>query len=203
MHSSKRLLAGTALLAVMFSSAGCKAQMSDARRDHVLAGDHGWVDLTLKAAPGAPAFDPKKQCQVAFWADGEQILLETADLAKAAQNPNPVGYRFVVPSGKLQAELRLDGCVTKELTLSLPLELAKDHLAQLAFDGSKLVLEGTAPYEPTSLDWVRGEILKLHSNNETSGAAIAKLTTLAFASLALNLLALLAFVLTRRKLSRS
>ncbi|MES2018135.1 MAG: hypothetical protein V4484_16730 [Pseudomonadota bacterium] len=191
-----------AVLSVLLSSAGCRAEMSDARRDHVLAGDHGWIDLTLKAAPSAPDFDPKKICSVSFWSGDESLLGEGADLSRAAQNANPIGYRFAVPSGKLQAEVRLEGCVTKPLVLPLPLDLAKDHLARLVFDGGKVLLESTAPYEPTSLDWVRGEILKLHSSNEASVAAVSRLTTLTIASLTLNLLALLAFLVLRLRVRK-
>jgi hypothetical protein len=69
----------------------------------------------------------------------------------------------------------------------------------LAFDGSSLVLENSAPCEPTSLEWGRGEILKLHADNGKSDAAVSKLTTIAIVSLALYALALLMYFVTRRK----
>jgi hypothetical protein len=190
------------LLAVLFCSAGCRAEMSDARRDHVLAGDHGWIDLTLKAAPASPAYDPKKSCVVSLSSGGEHLFSETADLARAAASQNPVGYRIVVPAGKAAVELTLQDCLPKPLVVTLPLELAKDHLARLAFDGSALMLQEMTPYEPTSLEWVRSEILKLQSSGQAAGEGMARLSTIAMASLALNLLtllALLAFFLTRRR----
>jgi hypothetical protein len=106
------------------SISGCHAQMSDARRDHVLAGDHGWIDLALNVGPKSGGYDGKKSC---------------------------------------------------------------------------LTLESSTPYEPTSLEWVRGEILKLHANNDTSGAAVSRLTAIAIASLALNLLALVVCVVLMRR----
>lgn len=187
-----------AVLAVLLASAGCRAEMSDARRDHVLAGSHGWIDVTLNAAPKAVGFDADTNCVVSFTSNGERMIMESADL-EAAEGQAPFGFRFVVPSGKLKTELTIDACVPLPVVVTLPLDLAKDHLARLAFDGSSLVLHSSAPYEPTSLEWVRGEILKLHANNDTSGSAVAKLTTIAIASLALNLLALLVFFLARRK----
>ena len=187
------------LLAVLFSSAGCRADMSDARRDHVLAGDHGWIDLTLKAAPASAAYDPKKGCLVAFSSGGEHLFSESADLARVAGTQNPFGYRIVAPAGKAEAQLTVDACLPQPLVLKLPLDLAKDHLVRLEFDGSALVLLDSAPYEPTSLEWVRGEILKLQSTDQASGEAIARLTTIALASLGLNLLALLAFFMRRRQ----
>lgn len=187
------------LLAVLFSSAGCRADMSDARRNHVLAGDHGWIDLTLKAAPASATSDLKKSCHVSFSFGGEYQFSEMADLASAAASHNPPGYRIVAPAGKAEAELTVETCLPKPLVVTLELELAKDHLARLAFDGSALVLLESTPYEPTSLEWVRGELLKLQSGGQASGEAVAKLTTIAMASLALNLLALLVFFLTRRR----
>ena len=197
--NSMRMMAGVALLAVLLSSAGCRAEMSDARRDHVLAGSHGWIDLTLTAAPKAVGFDAGKSCVLSFASNGERQLSEVADLGHAESGGQPFGYRFAVPSGTLKTELTLEGCVPLPVVVTLPLSLAKDHLARLVFDGSSLALLSSAPYEPTSLEWVRGEILKLHANNDTSGAAVARLTTIAIASLALNLLALLGFVLARWK----
>lgn len=187
-----------AVLAILLSSAGCRAEMSDARRDHVLAGNHGWIDLTLKAPPKAVGFDDKTNCVVTFSSNGERQLMESAGMAGEAGQA-PFGYRFVVPSGKLKTELTIDACVPAPVVLTLPLGLPKDHLARLAFDGSSLVLEGSAPYEPTSLEWVRGEILKLHADNGSTDAAMSKLTTIAVISLALNVLALLVFFVTRRK----
>jgi hypothetical protein len=197
--NSMRMVTGAGLLAVLLSSAGCRAEMSDARRAHILAGSHGWIDLTLKAAPKAVGFDAGKRCVVSFASNGERQLAEVADLARAEGGDQPYGYRFVVPSGALKTELTLDGCVPLPVVVTLPLALAKDHLARLVFDGSSLVLHSSAPYEPTSLEWVRGEIVKLHANNDASGAAVSRLTTIAIASLALNGLALLLFFFSRRK----
>lgn len=194
-----RIASGAVLLGVLLSSAGCRAEMSDARRDHVLAGNHGWIDLTLKAAPKAVGFDAGKSCMVSFASNGERQLAEVADLARAEGGDQPLGYRFVVPSGTLKTELTVDGCVPLPVVVTLPLALAKDQLAHLVFDGSSLALLSSAPYEPTSLEWVRGEILKLHANDEESGAAVSRLTTIAIASLAFNVFALLLFLLSRRK----
>jgi hypothetical protein len=197
MTKGMRVVTSTMLLAVLLGSAGCRAEMSDARRDHVLAGDHGWIDLTLTAAPKTALYDPKKSCLVSFSSGGEHQFSESADLAQAAGSPNPPGYRVVVPAGKAQGELRLDACLPQPLVVTLPLDVAKDHLVRVVFDGAGLVLQGSTPYEPTTLEWVRGEMLTLRAANDTSTAAVSLLTTLAVASLALNVVALLAFMLVR------
>lgn len=199
MNSGMRVVTNALALAVLLSSAGCRAEMSEARRNHVLAGDHGWIDLTLKSAPKSAAYDPKKNCTVWFNSNGETQYSESADLEHAANSENPFGYRIVAPIGKTQAELTLSNCIAKPLVVKLPFDLAKDHLVRLAFDGTALVLESSTPYEPTSLEWVRAEMLKLQSNNASSDEAVARLTKLAFASLGLNLLALLVFIISRRR----
>ena len=192
-----RVVMSAMLLAVLLGSAGCRAEMSDARRDHVLAGDHGWIDLTLTAAPKAAAYDPKKSCLVSFSSGGEHLFSESAELAQAAGSPNPPGYRVVVPAGKAQVELRFDACLPQPLVVTLPLDMAKDHLMRVAFDGAGLVLQDATPYDPTTLEWVRREVLTLRAANETHTEAVALLTKLAEASLALNVLVLLGFVLSR------
>lgn len=198
MKAAMNKCARLVVLAGLLCSAGCRAEMSDARRDHVLAGNHGWIDLTLKAAPKAVDFDAKTRCLVAFASNGEQQLAEHALMAGEAGQA-PLGYRFVVPAGKLKTELTIDACVPVPVVLTLPLDLPKDHLARLVFDGSSLVLDGASPYEPASLEWVRGELLKLHANHGSTDAAVSKLTTIAIVSLALNVLAMLVFFATRRK----
>lgn len=191
-------LTRSVVLAVLLSSTGCRAEMSDARRDHVLAGNHGWIDLTLTAPPRAVEFDASKRCLVSFSANGERQLMENVHLA-GAPGQAPFGYRFVVPSGKLKTELSIDGCVPLPVVVTLPLDMPKDHLARLAFDGSSLVLQGATPFEPTSLEWVRGEMLKLHASGGATDVAVAKLTSIAMLSLALNVLALIVFFVARRK----
>ncbi len=165
--------------------------MAVARLDHILAGPHGWIDLTIKASPKMAGYDPKKGCSVAVTSNGELMFAGGADLARFVDNPIPFGFRYAVPSGKSEAEVTIDGCVPKALSFALPLDLPENHLAHLVFDGSALVVASTEPFEPTSLEWVRGEIIKLHANNESAGDAVAGLTTIAKASLGLNLALLL------------
>ncbi|UOD29809.1 hypothetical protein INH39_31305 [Massilia violaceinigra] len=198
MNRSLRSIATWSMLAVLLSNSGCNAkEMPDSRRDYLLAHDHGWIDLVVKAPAGAPAYKPGEACTVGLTINGDMLLFENANLAGM-----PVGFRFVAPAGKLDAALHLHGCVKEELVLKLPLQLTKDHLVELAFDGAALTAGTATPFEPTSLEWVRTEMLRMQANAHAGDAATGKLTTLATASVALNafgLLALLCYAWIRRR----
>ena len=203
MTHSLRNLATSSMLAVVLSTAACHAkEMPDSRRDYLLAHDHGWIDLTVKAPSGAAGFKAGEACYVALVVNGETLLEEGADLAAADSAGIPVGYRFVAPAGKLQAELHIGRCVKDELVVKVPLQLDKDHLLALAFDGTAATAGAATPFEPASLDWVRAEMLSMQANREANDAATDKLTRLAICSAILNaigVLGLLGFTLSRRR----
>lgn len=194
-----RTLFNWCAISILLVCSGCKADMSDARRDHLLAGDHGWIDLTVHAPAQAPGFDPQKACRISLLLNGEAMLGESADLAQAEASHIPLGYRFVAPAGKLQAELNFSACVKDTYTVKYPLVLEKDQLANMLFDGKAVSLQSTSAYEPTSLEWVRAEMLKLQADNAASGSALSMLTKIAIASLVLNALTLLYFLGRQRR----
>lgn len=188
---------------MLLSIAGCEAkEMPDSRRDYLLAHEHGWIDLTVKAPAGTPGYKPDVPCSIGLRINGDLMLLESAHLAGAGDAEILVGFRFVAPAGKLEAALHLHDCIKDELVLKLALPLAKDHLVELAFDGTALKAGEASPFEPTSLEWVRTEMLRMQAGSQASDAATGKLTTLATASVALNafgLLALLGYAWSRRR----
>ena len=200
MNNFLRKMGTPCVLAVLLLNAGCEAkEMPDSRRDYLLAHEHGWIDLVVKAPASAPGYKPGEACTVGLMINGDMLLFENASLADAGM---PVGFRFVAPAGKLDAALHLHGCVKDELVLKLPLQLTKDHLVELAFDGAALTAGKATPFEPTSLEWVRTEMLRMQANAQAGDAATGKLTMLATASVALNalgLLALLGYAWIRRR----
>lgn len=189
------------LLLSLLAFAAC-TKASDARREHLLAGPHGWIDVTLHAPRGVAAAEgagrPSGQapCEISFLVNGEALLDETGDLAQADAANNPLGYRFMVPAGRLNSELTISRCV-RELRLPLPLTMAKDHLALLEFDGQHLAVSATEPYAPSTLDAVHGEIARLQARAEAGDGALATLKNLTIACVALNA-AVLAAVFLRR-----
>ena len=197
-----RLLIKPLLLFALIACAGCTRASGDARIDHILAGPHGWIDITLHApaliaAKSAASAVGLPSCSFRFGTNGETRLVERVDLAQADAAGTPVGYRFVAPAGALNTELALAGC-TDELDVSLLVKLEKDQLALLEYDGHKLILKSTQPYAPTSLDGLHGEIAALQQRADGSDTAMSTLTKLAIASVLLNVV-VIALVLARRR----
>jgi hypothetical protein len=186
-------------VSTLVACSGCSGAISDARRDHILAVDHGWVDLVLKAPAQADGIKPGANCLISLSLNGEPMLNESANLAQAEASQNLVGYRLVAPAGKLEAELIISMCVKNPLVAKLALPLEKDHLASLQFDGKALVDQGSSEYAPTSLEWVRGEILKLQAGGLSSSEALATLIKLGIVSLGLNVATLLYVFWKRRR----
>lgn len=186
-------------IVALLACSGCEGQgLSDARRNHILALDHGWVDITVKAPLHAPGFNAASACLVQFWINGEAFVSETANLAQAEANENPIGYRIVVPSGKLGTELTINGCANNPYTARLALPLEKNHLANVLFDGKALVLENSSPYEPASLDSMRAGMLKLQAHEAAADETLAALIKVTIAIFVLNLVGLL-YVILRKK----
>ncbi len=184
----------------LLACSGCEGQgLSDARRDHILAGDHGWVDITVKAPVHVPGFNAKSACLVQFSINGEAFVSETANLAQAEANENPIGYRIVVPSGKLGTELTINGCANNPYAARLELPLEKNHLANVLFDGKALVLENSSPYDPASLDSMRAEMLKLQAHETAADETLAALIKVTIAIFVLNLVGLLYVILRKKK----
>jgi hypothetical protein len=198
------------LLLALLACAGCtKASdsLSSARRDHILAGPHGWIDVTLHAPPAA-ALAPAKggastpaqvpDCVMAFTVNGEPQFDEVGDLIQADAANNALGYRFVAPAGALRSQLTISACVQAPIAVALPVTLEKDHLALLEFDGQRLALKSTQPYAPTSLDGLHGETATLQQRADAADATLSRLTKLAIASVLLNVVVLVV-ALTRRR----
>jgi hypothetical protein len=214
-----RILPKTLILLTLIVCAGC-AKPSDigaARRDHILAGPHGWIDITLHApatasapvaarAPSAAtakgAAQPTTVCDMTLLVDGEKMIQEAGDLARADAARSPLGYRFVVPAGAPHLQLTIAGCVREPLGLALTLTLEKGRLALLEFDGQRLAVTSTQAWEPATLEAVGESVAKLHEHGEATDGALSTLTKLVIASLLLNVAALLGAIVAFRRRSR-
>jgi hypothetical protein len=187
------------LLSTLIMCSGCgKADISDARRDHIMAGNHGWIDITFDAGPPADPTATDHHCSIAFFLNGEVMLNETADIAAAAGS-NPTGYRFPAPSGTLNADLQLALCTQSPVSLKRQITLGKDQLLTLHFDGKALLAGNATPYLPTTLEQVRSEISKLQNAQITADGGLVTLKWFALASLFLN--TVLVFLLLKRRIN--
>jgi len=194
-----RALYKTLVFALLLTCSACgKADISDARRDHILAADHGWIDLTVSMPARDSAQKLDKPCFLNFMLNDESRLSESASLGQVAENTAQMGYRFPAPAGALRAELVFSLCVKDTRTFKLPITLPKDHLAKLQCDGKTLSVLEISTYEPTTLEWVRAEIVKLQSNQQTTDKMLSTLTWLALSSLVLNLIMFIFIIRSRR-----
>lgn len=213
-----RILPKTLILLTLILCAGCAkpSDISVARRDHILAGPHGWIDVTLhapaaasapraarasSATPAKGAAQATAACDMSLFVDGEKMIQEAGDLAQADAAKSPLGYRLVVPAGAPRLQLAIAGCVKEPLDLALTVTLDRGHLALLEFDGQRLALTSTQAWEPATLEAVGENVARLHEHGEATDGALSTLTKLAIASLLLNAVVLLgvAVVAFRRR----
>ena len=205
------------LVLAVLAASGCSrsADLLEARRDHILAADHGWIDVTLHApvpaSSATPASSPAthgqargatndSDCGVRFSIDGESVVTDSVDLAAAEAAHVPIGYRFAVPAGKLASTLSVR-CNGSDVSADLPLEIAKNQVSTLEFDGKALTLVRSAFVDPASLDSLRGDLLKMQDTANTSDAVQSRLTQLVVANIALDalLVAIVLAVVFRRR----
>jgi hypothetical protein len=183
---------------ILLAASGCsKAEISDARSAHILAGDHGWIDLTINTVPNSTA---DKACAMTLTLNGETMLNEALPMATTKEHMVPIGFRFAAPVGSVDAALRFDNCVTAALVSHLKLAVDKDKLTTLEFEGGHIVQRSIVPYLPLSLSNIHEEVATLQASNRNTHAEISTLTWLAIASLSLN--ALIGLILLLRKARR-
>jgi hypothetical protein len=117
-----RMLPKTAILLALILCAGC-AKPSDAvsvaRRDHVLAGPHGWIDITLHAPVTAPAASSSQ-------ANGAKTPASAARLSREC------GMLFAVDGeNEPYAPMSLDRLHDQEVTLQNGAESTEGTLFKL------------------------------------------------------------------------
>lgn len=195
------MLPRSLLLVALLACAGC-TQASDARRDYLLGGPHGWIDLTLHAPAAAPmpasGVAAATHCALGVGVNGETLLYESGPVAQLDAAGTPLGYRLLAPAGKLDIGVSISGCVPEPVEARIALALAPDHLARLEFDGKQVVVKGDTPWAPATLDALHDQVETLQAGAKASDGAQATLTKLLIACVALNLAVLAALLLRRR-----
>jgi hypothetical protein len=167
--------------------------------NHLMAGDHGWIDLTVKSPQPSKETPRTKDCSVTFSVNGETLLREDANFIAADSNGSPVGYRFPAPSGKLDVELIYSLCVKEPFVIKQALNLPKDHLAMVTFDDRSLTIDSTSEYNPTSLDSVRSQLEGMRNDAADTDHRLSNTNSLVLICLALNVVALVLLLWRRRR----
>lgn len=190
----KRLL--MLMLGLLCSGCG-RAEMSDARMNHLLAVDHGWLDLTVKTQAGWAS--PMENCSLVLVANGEQVLRESGDFVSATAQGTPLGYRFPAPAGKLDLQLEL-GCDKHYGKLRQSLNLAKDEMQVLTVEDGALQVGEHLAYLPASLNEIRGLLGAVTADQAGMHQEFSLLKHLLWACLAFNfVLVMLLIVLVRAR----
>jgi hypothetical protein len=187
--------------------AGCsKAELSEARKNYLLARDHGWIDVVVQTPPAPRGGEnPPRECTLTVMSNGESLLFESADFRAAAARGRPIGYRFPAAVGSQDLELRFARCLKDERVLRQKLDIKKDELVQLSVQGSALETGSATPYRPATLDGVSDSNERLRAQVETLAAATGQATSrtstlswLVVAALMSNVVTLLVLLLRRR-----
>jgi len=187
--------------------AGCsKAELSEARKNYLLARDHGWIDVVVQTPPAPRGGEnPPRECTLTVMSNGESLLFESADFRAAAASGRPIGYRFPAAVGSQDLELRFARCLKDERVLRQKLDIKKDELVQLSVQGSALETGSATPYRPATLDGVSDSNERLRAQVETLAAATGQATSrtstlswLVVAALMSNVVTLLVLLLRRR-----
>jgi len=186
------------LSTLLLCSACGKAEMSNARMNHLLAGDHGWVDLTIKSAPSMQKQDTK-DCSISLAVNGETVLRESADFSAASKNGSPIGYRFPAPTGKLDIALTYSFCIKDPFVIKQALDLQKDKLTNLIANDATLTIDGTSEYQPASLESVRAQLDTVRSDAANTEHRLSNTNTLVLFCIGLNLLAVALLLWWRRR----
>jgi hypothetical protein len=165
------------LLTVNFVMAGCATAVSPPREAYILARDHGWIDITVSdsAVPAAPFSTDEKEyvirppvCTVELLLNGERFLSEGV-YPVGDQPPYRLesGFRFVAPVGQLALQIEYHGCdVGKDgkagsVSITTPIEVRKNLVAPIIFDGSSLFVEGLRENEAVTLEKLDDRLNKI------------------------------------------
>jgi len=188
----------TFLCILLMACSGCgKAEISEARRDHILAEDHGWIDLTLSGDAPAGEKNGDAPCQIQLEINHEPLLTERVKFSRAEANQPLIGYRFPAPAGNLAAEFEVSYCLKDPFTVKLPITLEKNHLANIRFDGKQMTQLGSTAYDPSTLDGLQGEVKKIQSSETASSERLSTLMWLVIVVVVSNVFLLL--LLLRKK----
>ncbi|MES2296270.1 MAG: hypothetical protein V4582_04470 [Pseudomonadota bacterium] len=187
-----------ALFMLVLCSGCSKAEISDARISHLMARDHGWIDLTVKTPQPSTTPSGAHDCGVSVAVNGETLLRESANFIDADRKGSPVGYRFPAPAGKLDVELIYSLCLAQPFVIKQSLNLPKDHLAKLTFDGRSLAFDGDSPYNPSSLESLHAQLEDMRRGAADADHRMSTMSALVLLCLALNVLVLCLLMLRRR-----
>ena len=170
MMMMKALLIGALLLV-----SGCgRAELSAARKDYVLAKDHGWLELTVEVPPGR--FRPptnQRHCALQVDINGETFTQEALYLqGDPGHYSVNTGFLLVAPAGVSTIDLSVGDCAATTLHSTLSVTVAKNHMLQLAYNGQTLARTAEQAYLPPTLSSLDQRLRAADSAHEQQQAQV-------------------------------
>lgn len=145
-----------AAVGVLLCARSARAELSQERRDYILAHPHGWVEVVLvdRAIPQVPSSDEEHpgpmrpvSCVVRVEIGGETFVHGSAyPTGDAPPYRARIGFRFPVQVGGASVRLAYSGCdleggklATVEAEARIAVEA--DRVVELKFDGTHLSVQ--------------------------------------------------------------
>lgn len=161
-----------ALTILMIPATACAGASAD-RRAYILAHPHGWLELTIfdSRVPDIPVRNAEDEwkkpvsCGVYVSVDSEPLLRDFAyPDGDTAPYVVDTGFRFPVPVGDSDIELRYEGCRVENdeeisIGVATDLRIEEDQVHELDFDGSSLSVMAPVPNEVITLEDVYDAVI--------------------------------------------
>lgn len=159
----KRLVSLLPLALLLLSLSGCgRADLSEARRDYLLAGPHAWLSLSLDRHAAA---GDHPGCTLQASLDNEPLLSEA--LQASADGQLRRGWLLPVPAGKASLSVQLNDCGGSAIPASA-LSLDENHLLQITLSDQGLQSHDAGPWSPASLDAVQQHLDQLQADSSSA-----------------------------------
>ncbi len=144
----------------------------------MLSHDHEWVEITIhdNNIPSLPISEDVQEveqvipiCSIDVTFNNEEFLQDRIyALGETAPYTADSGFRFAVPTGFGRLIVNYYGCEVNDSVLiskaiGINLEVAKNKITSVYFDGDSLVFEGLEPNDVTTLDSLNKRLVDIES----------------------------------------
>lgn len=171
-----RILSLTFALVITLSFVSCAKAVSPSRMAYITAKDHGWIEFSLldydipAALPSENEVDdsPKPPyCSIVIKLNEEEFVSEEV-FPLGDQPPYSIdtGFRFPAPAGIFRLSVVYSGCDIEDdeeiqIVLDATVEVRKNFVTPVHFDGSSLIVEALVENEVVTLEDIDNQLRKI------------------------------------------
>jgi hypothetical protein len=159
------------LLLLLLSGCG-RADISDERKNYILANEHAWVELSVDIAPQSIE-QTSSNCILEVTVNGERFLSEPLFPSGAIEKSIKTGFLFAAPAAKSEVTLNYSQCQKQPKVAAVSLDLPVDTLAKLKFDGTSISATAPVAYKPVTLSEVSNNLGRIESAQQENQATVA------------------------------